>query len=102
MKWFHEGLVTEVLKAIEDIDPSRLQGIQVDGKAAAHTPYELPPKQLNKLNQALSGKAEKKIEVDQVPDKDVIAGITVRMGSLVIDGSLAGKLREEAREMRTT
>ena len=45
------------------------------------------------LRQKLSSKLNKEIELTERIDDSVMAGILIKLGSLILDGSLANKLR---------
>ena len=94
----HEGLVSEVLEEIEKIKPGKLE-VRTD-KGELTTPYEVDKRKKEKIATILSKKIGKKISLEEKIDKQVIAGIVIKLGSLVIDGSLAGKLKEAAEPMR--
>jgi F-type H+-transporting ATPase subunit b len=96
MTWFHNGLVTDLVAAADKLDGSPFDGIKPGAKAEVRTPYELSGEQLSRLNGALSDRCRQTIQLAQVPDRDVIAGIRITVGSMEIDGSLAGKLRQMA------
>jgi F-type H+-transporting ATPase subunit b len=94
MKWFHEGLVADVLVAIENMDSESLEGVDIGEGAELHTPYPLNGDSVERLASAMKLHLGKALEFKEVKDRDVIAGITVQLGNIVIDGSLAGKLRQ--------
>lgn len=96
MKWFHDGLVKDILEAVRGVDPETLAQVEEGTTAEVRTPYEMDDSQLHALQESLQSTAGKSINVNQVSDKDVIAGITIRMNSLVIDGSLSGRLHRVA------
>lgn len=93
-KSLHEGLIDEVLEEIEKIEPSKLQ-VSVD-KGELITPYEIAKTKKDKVLSLLSRKTGKEISLEDKIDAKMIAGVTIKLGSLVIDGSLAGKLKEAA------
>ncbi len=90
----HEGLIDEILEEIEKIEPSKLQ-VKVD-KGELITPYEIAKAKKDKIASLLSRKTGKEISLEEKIAAEMIAGITIKLGSLVIDGSLAGKLKEAA------
>ena len=101
MRWFHDGLVKDVLAAVQNISADRVRGVDAKSKAVARTPYPLKDDELQSLTRTLSEKAGEEISLKQETDPDVIAGIAIQLGNLIIDGSLAGKLREEAKAKQT-
>jgi F0F1-type ATP synthase membrane subunit b/b' len=94
MKWFHDGLVNDVLASVKTVDQKTFQGIEGDLKGEVKTPYELSKDQMKALSQNLSQVAGRAVDLKQVADTEVIAGITIALGNLVIDGSLGGKLHQ--------
>ncbi len=94
----HQGLVDNILEEIEKIEPEKLK-INID-KGRLITPYEITKPQKEKIIAILSKKSGKEISLEEEIDKNIIAGITIKLGSLVIDGSLANKLREAAEALK--
>ncbi|OIO79692.1 MAG: hypothetical protein AUJ89_04470 [Candidatus Omnitrophica bacterium CG1_02_43_210] len=93
-----EGLIDEIIEEIEKIDSDKLQ-ITVD-KGELVVSGNIDEAKKAKIASILSDKAGRKISLQEVVSKDMIAGITIKLGSLVIDGSLAGRLREAIEEIR--
>jgi F0F1-type ATP synthase membrane subunit b/b' len=100
MKWFHDGLVNDVIAEMRQIDPATFAGIDTNKEGVVRTPYELSNELIQQIGDALTTAAGRNITVLQATDKDVIAGLVITIGSLMIDGSLAGKLRQAADETR--
>ena len=94
----HEGLVENILEEIEKTAPEKLK-INIH-KGELLTPYEIPKPKKEKIMVVLSKKSGKEISLEEKIDKNIIAGITIKLGSLVIDGSLANKLREAAEALK--
>lgn len=94
----HEGFLDEILKGIERIKPGTLH-VETE-KGELITPYEIDKAMRNRITLLISKKVGKKISLQEKIDKEAVAGITIRFGSLVIDGSLSGKLREAAETLR--
>ena len=88
----HEGLIDDVIEEIEKLEQGRLQARTDKGELI--TPHAIDKSRKEKIKAVLSKKTGKKIALEEKIDKEVIAGITIKLGSLVIDGSLAGKLKE--------
>lgn len=93
MRWFHDGLVDDIADALGGIDRARLEGVDVSKGATVQTPYPLSDAQLSALRDRLSQVVGPGLQLDQAADQSVIAGVSIRLGNLIIDGSLAGKLR---------
>ena len=94
----HEGLIEDVLEEMGKIEQGKLQTKTDKGELI--TPYEVEKSKKEKIATILSKKTDKKISLEEKIDKELIAGVTIKLGSLVIDGSLAGKLRAAAETMR--
>jgi len=94
----HQGLVDNILEEIEKIEPEKLKINIHKGKLI--TPYEIAKPKKEKIIAVLSKKSCKEISLEEEIDKNIIAGITIKLGSLVIDGSLSGKLREAAEVLK--
>jgi hypothetical protein len=101
MKWFHEGLVGEVIGAIDRVEQKRFRGMD-ESVAMVTTPFELEDATLKRLGGVLSGKLGREVAVKQFTDENIIAGVSVKMGSMVIDGSLAGQLRKTAGKLQSS
>ncbi len=79
------GAIAEEFSAMVDQAEGRVR-VQV------HSATELDAAELAKLKQALSAGLEKQVIVEQGVQPDLIAGMAVRVGSLVVDGSLRSQL----------
>lgn len=96
MKWFHDGLLDDILGAIRDVDSDALQRTRDGAVADVRTPYALTAEQLGKFAETLSAKAGKQLATNQVLDPNVVAGVVIGVDNIVIDGSLGGKLQQVA------
>jgi len=94
----HEGFIDEVIEEIEKIEQGKLK-VQTH-KGEIITPYEIERGKRERIKAILSKKTGKKLSLEEKIDKGIIAGITIKLGSLIIDGSLKGKLREVAETLR--
>ncbi|MFC1593849.1 F0F1 ATP synthase subunit delta [Candidatus Omnitrophota bacterium] len=54
----------------------------------------------SKLEEAVKKKMKKSPPLKESEDKKLIAGIVIKFGSLVLDGSLSGKLKESATQIK--
>ncbi len=61
--------------------------------------HELAPEELDRLVTRLSKLYQKRFEVRQVVDADLIGGVRITMGDRRIDGTVAGALDELARTL---
>ncbi len=62
-------------------------------KAKVKSAVELSPKETEELQQALNKATKKQVEIQLEIDEKVIAGLIVRIGDRIIDGSVATKLK---------
>lgn len=65
------------------------------------TAFELDAAAQQKLAEALSGKLQREVKVTAVVDKQLLGGVLVRAGDLVIDGSVRGRLAKLAEAMNS-
>lgn len=68
-------------------------------KLAVNTAFELSADEQQKLIKALSEKLERKVELETAVDQNLIGGVVVRTGDLVIDASVRGKLARMAKAL---
>ncbi|GAB7304948.1 hypothetical protein MAFF212519_28330 [Clavibacter michiganensis] len=54
----------------------------------------LSPEQSERLAQALSRRYSRRIELNQVVDRDLVGGLRVQIGDDVIDGSVATRIND--------
>ncbi len=94
----HQGLVDNILEEIEKTGPEKLKINIHQGKLL--TPYEIAKPKKEKIIAVLSKKSGKEISLEEEIDKNIIAGITIKLGSLIIDGSLANRLKEAAENLK--
>jgi F-type H+-transporting ATPase subunit b len=92
LRHLHETCLKEAIIEIEKIDGSNFRVTTSEGELV--TPYEIDRETKEKIAGLLSGKADKKIVLREKIDRQIVAGITVKLGSMIIDGSLGGKLKE--------
>ena len=58
------------------------------------SPHSLKDEEIKKVSEELSKSIDKKIKFKFEVDKDLIGGIKVQLGSLMIDTSIRNKLRK--------
>ena len=61
--------------------------------------FDLADDMTDKLASALSTRLERKINVHTTTDPDLLGGVLIRAGDLVIDGSVRGRLNKLAAAM---
>ena len=71
-------------------------GLRADAEgeieAQVTSAFELLPDQSEKIDNALSARLNRKVKIVSDVDKDLIGGVIIRAGDLVIDGSVKGRL----------
>ena len=92
MRLVHDGFVDETIEELEKTDSAKFSVLTEKGEIL--TPYELPESKKEKIASILSKKASKKISLTEKTDKSVIAGVVIKLGSLVFDGSLSERLKD--------
>ncbi|MBI3615042.1 MAG: F0F1 ATP synthase subunit delta [Candidatus Omnitrophica bacterium] len=88
----HRQLVDELIADVGTLDASLLDVNAA--KAQVVSSQKLEPEQRHRLEGILSQKAGRAIQIVESVDQKVIAGIVIRLDSLILDGSLLNKLRE--------
>lgn len=69
-------------------------------KGVVETALELTPKEQRDLEKSLSQQLRKEVSLQQVVRKDLIAGVVVRLGSLMVDASLETRFNKLRLEMK--
>lgn len=100
----HDGLLERVLQDLDKVSKDQLQSFDLEGiskkKIDVKTSFPMSPAQKEKLETILSSKLDQKISVQEIIEKEIIAGIVIVMGSFVIDGSLLERFRKATEELR--
>lgn len=103
-KLVFDGLIKNVLEELENIEKDRLKAIDLgdgsQGSVEVKTSHTMSSQQKEKLETVLSSKLDQKIKVQEVIERDVISGIVIVLGSVVIDGSLSERFRKAAMDLR--
>lgn len=94
----HDGFVDEALLQMDRVDNASLQ-VNIE-KGEVLTAYEIEKETLEKISGVVSLKAGKALLLSQKVDPALIAGISVKLGSLVIDASLKARLNKAVQELR--
>ncbi|MDT8390239.1 MAG: F0F1 ATP synthase subunit delta [Lentisphaeria bacterium] len=100
MKWFHDGLVSDVLAAIERVPSERFQAVTGEKMVMVTSAQPLAEAKEIRLAQVLKNKVGHDMTINSFTDEDVTAGVSIKIGSLVIDGTLAGQLRQAAAKIK--
>jgi len=62
--------------------------------------YPLDDQQTSQLSAALKARLQHDIEIHAEQDPDLIGGALIRVGGLIIDGSVRGQLQRLANQLR--
>ena len=89
-KILHQHLMDELIDELRKVEPSRI-AVQTD-HAEILTSINLDQKEKETLKEILSSKLGHEISIKEQMDPSLIFGIIIRLGGLVIDGSLKNKL----------
>ncbi len=84
-------LIDELIDEIEKSDERRLQ-LDVETVEVA-VPFPLTQVQQEKLKKILSSQMGRSVNVKETVDQEIVAGMVIRAGNLVLDGSLTNKLK---------
>ena len=90
----HLKLIDELIEDIRDLDEGRIDTKTKEDKAEVVSAYALQDKQKEKLKTILSSKLGTDITLTERLSPEVVAGLIVKMGSFIIDGSIENKLKK--------
>jgi F0F1-type ATP synthase delta subunit len=96
----NEHFVGELLDALEEVDAGTITVEGAEGEFISSHP--LAPAQKQRLEKLLEDKFGVKISIVEKIQKDLLAGLLFKLGSLEIDGSLLSRFREAAAEVKKT
>ena len=89
---FHHHLIDALIEEIRQLSKDRFS---VTGNAATvSSSFPLTAEERRQLRTVLSEKLETDVTMEERIDPDLITGLVIQVGSLVIDGSLKNKLRK--------
>ena len=89
------ALLPEISTLFEEHKAALEQSVDVE----VSTAFELDDATINNLSAALKSKLARDVKVSTVVDKDLIGGVYVRAGDVVIDSSVRGRLAKLAEAM---
>ncbi len=92
IEMIHGELVQEMVDIIKKMERGVFKTRVQKGELLA--PYPIRKAEKERIVSALSERAGYDISLTEREDKGLVAGIAVKLGSLVIDGSLENKLRQ--------
>lgn len=94
----NKHFIDELLDALQEVDSA---AITVDASAAEFTSsHPIGAEQKARLEKMLNEKFGADIKVNEKVNKDLIAGLAFKLGSLEIDGTVASRLKESAAELK--
>ncbi|MES9880439.1 MAG: F0F1 ATP synthase subunit delta [Sedimenticola sp.] len=88
-------IVPEIADVYEQLKSESLRVLNVHVRSA----YVLKPAEESKIAAALKAKLGREITITSEKDTDLIGGIHIRAGDMVIDGSVSGRLQQLANEL---
>lgn len=87
----HSELINDLLTEIEKITEDKMKA--EGNKGEITSACKLNDGQKKKLTKILSSKLGKEVELSEKVDKDIVAGLVIKLGGFVIDGSLKNKFK---------
>ncbi len=90
------GLLPQIQHLFAELKANQERTVDVE----VSTAFSLSDDIQQKLNEALTKKLERDIRVSTVVDKNLLGGILVRAGDIVIDGSVRGRLAKLTESMK--
>ena len=99
MLLLHQLFIQDVITDMRDIDVSRFK-VAVDHGVLIMA-HDVEPALREEIAEVLSVKIGRTILLESSIDDSLIAGIVVKLGNIVIDGSLQGRLKESCEALKT-
>ena len=81
-----------LLSAIRGIFEQEREGLEGRGQVEVRSAYPLTPDEEGRIGDAMSNRLGVSVSLSVAVDPDLIGGVVVRAGDLVIDASLRGRL----------
>jgi len=97
-KSLHSHLIDELIEELKKVDKNRI-AVKTD-RAEVLTSIDLTPAEKQALKEVLVSKLGYELPVEEKRDPSLIFGIVIRLGGLVVDGSLKNKLSRAMSAMR--
>ena len=94
----HSELVIDFINKAKGMDLSSAGGEK--NEFVVRSPIPLKKEEVEKINALLASKLGRVVSFSEVPDVDLIAGIVMQFGSLVLDGSLTSLLRDSVEKIQ--
>ncbi len=96
----HEQLMAQALEGLKNASMENFQ-IKADSAAELRVPETLKPEIKDKIKKILQDKIKQNVEFKETVDPAVIAGMIIKFGAVIIDGSLTNRLNEAAARLKT-
>lgn len=90
-------LLPEIRKQFELYKAEQERAVDVEVISA----FELPQSTVTRLADALGKKLERQVKVSSSTDSELLGGVLIRAGDMVIDGSVRGRLNKLAEAMNS-
>jgi len=88
----HQAMVTEFIDRGKDLDLSHVDA-QLD-KFTVKTPFALSENDQEAIKILISGKLNRTVQLEEVIDAKLIAGVLLQFGTLILDGSFTNAINE--------
>lgn len=85
-------LVDELIKEAEELEEQKMEAI--GNNAEIISAFPLQDTQKKRLKEILSSKLKKDITLTEKIDQDIVAGLVIKLGGFVIDGSIKNKFKK--------
>ncbi len=95
----HQALLSQALEGLKNISVENFQ-IKTDQAAELIVPEHLKPEIKEKIEKSLHEKIKQKIQLKETVDPSIVAGMILKFGTFVIDGSLTNRLSEAAARLK--
>lgn len=92
------AFVNELIDALEEVDETSIHVEAADAEFGSSHP--LIPEQRKKLEELLARKFDVNVSIQEKVRPELLAGLTIKLGSLEIDASLLNRYREGVGEMK--
>jgi len=88
----HIQLIDELIAQIQGLAREKLKAEGNQAEVICASP--LKDRQRDKLKEIVSSKLDREIALSEKIDEDIVAGLIIKMGGFVIDGSIKNKLKK--------
>ncbi len=95
----HEALLARALDGLKKVSMENFQ-IRADQAAELRVPEALKPEAREKIKKILEEKIKGTVQFKEEIDPSLVAGIVLKFGAVVIDGSLTNRLNEAAARLK--